>query len=279
MLRKCLKYNYKATTKLWVIASVIVSVAVLIAAFAVRTLNEAEWNNRTSPLLILAVFSVMLGIIAASAYVIISLIMGPARMYKSCFTDEGYLTFTLPVSRTTLFNASLIHGLSVSFSSVLVLLLDLTVFLAIVPNSKDGPSVLVEMLKYISSSFADIPPDAALALIQLLIALIAYYVFLVVLIYTCLVVGCVLVKKARLLMSIGVYALTSVTLTGLYYILILAGTTSAFAISSTESQLLDDASGAIVNLILLGVISFFVVLSSLMYSFSLGRLKHSLNLS
>ena len=53
------------------------------------------------------------------------------RFYVSFFTDEGYLTFTLPVGRHQLLNAKLISGTSLLAATVAVLFPSLLLMLAI----------------------------------------------------------------------------------------------------------------------------------------------------
>ena len=281
MLRKCLKYNFRATGKMWIIASVIASAAIILAGFAVKTLMTVKWSpsNASTGIILLSIFTLVGAIIAASAYVVIGNILGPFRMYKSCFTDEGYFTFTLPVKRSTIFNASLLHGASTSFCTNAVMFIDIMIFLLIIPGEKTNTTGMQDLFGELDMFLTDIPAGGIVLIVLALILALSYWLFSQALIYASIVVGGVIVKKARLLMSVGVYVIANATLTTLYYLLITVLSITVLSGNVTFGDLAADSAFSIVNLLLAGVICFFAVITAAAYSFSVDRLRNGLNLS
>ena len=108
MLKKCLKYDIKHIWNTWwVISAAQLGISMLAGAtifFMIRTINYSEWV--ISALLNLILILVTIGCIILIAILpVASSIVVYARYYKNFFTDEAYLTFTLPVSRKTHFHS------------------------------------------------------------------------------------------------------------------------------------------------------------------------------
>ena len=101
MLKKLLKYDLKAVFKYWWIAAISTLGLSVLGGFAVTVLRDTVSTEPEKKVpIILEILSsialplVYLGFIALG---ILTVIMIFARYYKNFFSDEGYLTFTLPV--------------------------------------------------------------------------------------------------------------------------------------------------------------------------------------
>jgi len=99
MLEKLLKYEFKATGRVFLPLYAGLIAAAVIAYFALRT--DIEIINILSGLLLGALYV---------ALVIITIVLLIQRFYQSLLRDEGYLMFTLPVNPSLLIASKLISA-------------------------------------------------------------------------------------------------------------------------------------------------------------------------
>ena len=108
MLKKCLKYDLRAIHRIWWILAVSMLAASVVVAVCVRAFSQNMWDmsmDTTGLDVFVTLFGgagAVLGFIAMAACLSVSLILVYWRTYTHFYTDEGYLTFTLPVKRSTL---------------------------------------------------------------------------------------------------------------------------------------------------------------------------------
>lgn len=115
MLTKVMKYDLKGLLKSVIPAYIIA----ILLAFSSKGLNflADKWNIFNIPNgFILAAF--VIGMIILPIYTYIMIII---RYYRTMAKDEGYLTHTLPVKKTTLINAKIIDAFIIMCASILVL--------------------------------------------------------------------------------------------------------------------------------------------------------------
>ena len=146
MFAKLLKYEWKASAGLLGILSGAVLGVGLLGGVCLRylfTLAKSVGDGAANDvgMLPLLVF-VMFAMLALVAYVVAVQIILVSRFYKSRFTDEGYLTFTLPVSTWQNYLSALTNILIWNTISALVMVTSmcLLVFIGLtgVP-AYDGP--------------------------------------------------------------------------------------------------------------------------------------------
>ena len=104
MFRKLLKYDIKSIANIWLIMSATVLAMSVFAGFCVKDIIINTNNPDYFPW---SVIGVMITYIAYIAFGIITSILVYLRFYKNFFSDEGYLTFTLPVKRSHLLLSNL----------------------------------------------------------------------------------------------------------------------------------------------------------------------------
>lgn len=106
MLIKLLEHEWKSN---WKIPAILIGVLLLFAVLTGATFAVPVWEDNMLALGMLVIFIWMtfyLGMIAVSLGISIYLAV---RFYKSMYTDEGYLTHTLPVTARQLLLAKGIH--------------------------------------------------------------------------------------------------------------------------------------------------------------------------
>ena len=105
MLLKLLKYDLRSVFKYWWIAALSTLGLSVLGGFCILILDSSIIANVYQ---ILAGFAMGVVILGFVAFLILSQILVFMRYYKNFFSDEGYLTFTLPVKRTHLITSKLI---------------------------------------------------------------------------------------------------------------------------------------------------------------------------
>ena len=107
MLKKCLKYDLRAVGRIWWILAASMAGAFIVASLSLRVLVQSTLDpDPSSVLLTLSIFGGLISILcvfAIFAAMTVSIILVYWRTYTHFYTDEGYLTFSLPVKRSTLY--------------------------------------------------------------------------------------------------------------------------------------------------------------------------------
>lgn len=135
MLKKCMKYDLRSFFKIWLIAAIVMLFISIIGGIglgsflgAIPEMEEMDTESSENLLpMILIIARMIIGIFSYIA-VIYSLIIFASgtsimlyiRYYTHFFTDQGYLTFTLPVRRSTLFWSKTLSALIYTVGSMLV---------------------------------------------------------------------------------------------------------------------------------------------------------------
>ncbi|MBQ7934864.1 MAG: hypothetical protein IJ333_00725, partial [Clostridia bacterium] len=143
-------------------------------------------------------------IMIIGVFPIVALVACIVRYYKNLFSDEGYLTFTLPVKRSIHLNSKILNYVVFETMSVLVIILDILLILII--GSK---SFFSEIIPGISQFFATIAKSWSIWLtfdvILVPILLLVYTLMSINLYYLSITIGSVISNRHKVLASIGVY--------------------------------------------------------------------------
>ena len=255
MFKKCLKYDLRAFGKIWLIAAAVVLLISILGAFGIGGLVEAVGQIAMIPTdqrdpglwfytqLFIGLISLVAVFSSAVVFLIGTEIAVCLRYYNHLFTDQGYLTFTLPVKRSTLFWSKTLSGyLFILGSSVVYLFTFLSVGLGV------GGGILVASIKEILHTQgwtlaqfwqelkAAIPPDfirmifdlikealgeiGALNILRVLIigtqlltfALVSMFTSLMVS-YACITLGATMFRKLKLLSVLVTYYVINNVLT------------------------------------------------------------------
>ena len=284
MLRKTLKYDLKAVYKIWLILTLTVLAISVLGGLCIRDLVMIPDEMHSGNFTFFSIIGVVLTVFALSAYVLIIQILVLYRYYQNFFTDEGYLTFTLPVKRSTLFNSKLINSFIWTVANMTVLIICLVIILAIAPTEQDGSGcALVSLFSAISKALAEVFElfdgwayvYAALGVITLLL----YAAFSTLLTYACVTLGCTMVKKYKLLMAILTYYIVNMLMSTVSYIGSFALTLSTLAGITVVDGFSEAKITVLVLFLLIGAAAFMATVCALAYKFSLYRIEKNLNLA
>ena len=143
MLGKLLKHEWKEVSVIPGILSVVLLVLSVIAGFSFLGIREgiADVSRFMTVILWLLFY---FALIAASIGITIYLAV---HFYKTMYTDEGYLTHTLPVSGRELLWSKLIQTVIWSFMTIVVILLAILIFggMGALFASKEGMVSMAEI--------------------------------------------------------------------------------------------------------------------------------------
>lgn len=207
MFAKLLKHEWRATApSMGGLCAAILSLGVLGMVTLTALIRRAEELNELAAgsMALSMVFIYLAIVICVAASGILLMI----RFYKSRFTDQGYLTFTLPVSVHQNFLSAFINQLLwtvlVSIATCVAFgLMGVAVYNAV---GADAFAEVKEELKYIyDETIGQAEQTLASVLPGYILQLAVSFVYSTVVAMTCLTVGATIAKKHKILAAIGVY--------------------------------------------------------------------------
>ena len=274
MLKKLLKYDLRSVFRFWwIVALISVGMAVL-GGFAQSILYNDDIPRVIN---VIASIVVFFSYFCMMGLAVLTQVLLFIRFYRNFFTDEGYLTFTLPVKRETLLNSKVLAGFIAMAAAAAVCALNFSIIFAI-PQYEVFRSG--EFFSGIKEGLREIPDHVVGPLlimgIETLVLAALVLLLSVLFLYCCITFGSMLVKKGKLFASIGMYyGIGSSIISAMQLILILSvGSITVWMEPISEWQ-----APTIVTLILLGGILFLAALCALVYAFTHWMLGRKLNLS
>ncbi len=275
MLKKLLKYDFKAVLKIWWIAAAAVLVLSPVAGLCLKVTN----SMRSFPAVVevVAVLGLVLGYIALLVFVLLTVIVLAMRFYKNFFTDEGYLTFTLPVRRGQLLNSKLIVSLATHLMTFFVCGLSILLMLLV------GEEDFIAQFREFWIEFWEIPRQegflgwAILYVVEFAVILLLGIVFSELFLDCCVTFGCIVAKKAKVAASIGIYYAASNVFSFVLTIFLMFGISSLGSWLSAVN-IAETAAYALIALLFFGVIAIMALFCSLLYTLQYWMLDRKLNL-
>lgn len=201
MFAKLLKHEWRRSVgTMGILGLAIVGVGIL-GGVILRTLTEfsADLNEAAYVGITLSLVFMGLAMVGCAAAMELILLY---RFYKSKFTDEGYLTFTLPVNSHQIFLSSGLNILIWSLISGVVLFLGAVLFYGIGTAGYEYSALLsTDEWRQVLEELA---PSAGYTATLILQGLIAPF-YSVVIALSCITVGSVAAKKHKILAAFGIY--------------------------------------------------------------------------
>ncbi|MBE6576263.1 MAG: hypothetical protein E7654_08340 [Ruminococcaceae bacterium] len=275
MLKKLLRYDMRAMFRYWWIAAL----SCVVFACAGGGCLSILLSDRSYPFFVtsMAGMGVALPIFGMSAFAILSSILVFIRFYRNFFTDEGYLTFTLPVGRHQLLNSKLISGTSLLAATIAVLLPSLLLMLAIgFGEYVFTPEFFREIGEALSDMWEAIGAWSILYAAELILLGLTTCLFGVLGLSVCITLASLLVKKAKVITAIAIYYGASSILSFVMQLLQLFGLPALADLLAGTSEA---AAPGIMALLLLGGICFVAIFCGLLYLFQYRLLDRKLNLA
>ncbi len=221
MLKKLFSYDFRDVGKTMCLFTLIVALTTLGGCGAATALWNFDWQNYSDIniafvfLCVFLVIAVIISYVAVIAYTVLSTIMIMKRYYTNLFTDEGYLTFTLPVSTDSILNAKILSG---ALWNLITMVMTFSALGAILV-SVITPEYIGDVVGIYADMFSIFFGGAGLSGSHLVLFCIEYVIYLLIslfygilLMYLAITVASVIAKKARIILGIGIYVGTTTVL-------------------------------------------------------------------
>lgn len=233
MFAKLLKHEWRATRGMLGILCLIALGASLLGGVTMCYLTYAgtHVNVGNDTLEIISVLFMMAAMIAMAIVGVAAVVLYLGRFYKSRFTDEGYLTFTLPVSTHQNLLASLVNTVIGTVLITLVICACGALWLAIAfAGVKDFyqslwqnfPELWERGWQSLRELLGQIPGSIP---VRMVLSAVIGGVSSLVMLMLAVTVGSIAAKKHKILAAVGVY----------YGIQVLISLVSAFTLAAVET--------------------------------------------
>ena len=284
MFKKLLKYDMKAIWNVWWILAVSVlgvsTVAAFLLRFVIRNITDPTLSFPTS-IAMLVLFLLFMGIFMS---ILVTELLVHFRFYKNFYTDEGYLTFTLPTSRKMLLASKAVNALIWECLHLVLYLICALIFFVISPPPADGgvfnPVVFERIGSFFSAFWGNHGAWTLLYALEVLLLTLLSGCFSISLIQFCITVGSVIAKKMKLLAAIGIYYLVNMVLSFLFEFVFVFG---GISLVDGMIMLLADANPFVnhmaISVALLCGCAITATLACTFYCMTLSKLERKLNLA
>lgn len=286
-MRKLLKYDMRSVFNVWWISTLSVLAFFVVGVFSLRgmqSIDSMRVENSNLPLnysVMKDIYSLLLLLtfMAMVAYATLNLIMVLRRFYTNLFTDQGYLTFTLPVSRTKVMASKFIMGYVYMLACSFVLMLGIAAFTIF--DTADGliNYEFFERLHYVLTDlWSRIGWMTVVYAVELLLMVLAAEACALLLYYTCITVGSVLVKKYKIPAAIGIYYGGNMVVTYAAVFYLIAFFDSSFG-SCLEQITEQWQQHLFANALIVMIIAALALVAWLLFYFNVRLLHKKLNLA
>lgn len=209
MFTKLLKHDFQSTWGIIGLLCLMSLGASLLGGGAMRYLVwiSQRGTEEMTILTVLCILTMVVAILFIAVCGVVALLVLIWRFYKSRFTDEGYLTFTLPVTSHQILLSSMVNtvlnmlvvGITIMASLAVLLLLGLTVISDFWPNFQ---RVISRALQALSRVFT---MQGLGYLMQMLGVIIIGFACELVVLMLSVTIGALVAKKHKILAALGVY--------------------------------------------------------------------------
>ncbi len=275
MLKKLLKHDFKALFKYWWIVAVVTAG---LSALSGKCITILESEKELPAILdASAGIALMLTYIGVIVFAVFSTVMIFIRYYKNLFTDEGYLTFTLPVKRSDILNSKLISAAVLEFATFLVIGFDVLLML-FVAFYKDifKKEFLIGIKEAAATIWKELGGYIFVYLLEGILIMISLSVLALLLLFICITIGSIITKKAKVVASIGIYYAANSAFSFVTTLLVIFGTV---ALETKFENLPEGNVKLIVALIALCVLLFITLIGGIFYIINYYLLDRKLNLT
>lgn len=199
MFRKIFKYDFRACSRIMLL---LIPLTWLLAGFAAMLIRamEMDFFQEFFILETSAAIGIFFSIMAICCFPVAVLIFCLRRYYTHFFSDEGYLTFTLPVKRETLLWSKTLSAFLTMAIAAVAEVIAFLLLIALLPGGMDSLWNIVEELWKAARA------PGVWEMILLVIAIVIASGFgSLALMHFCMTQGFLLAKKHRVLAAFGLW--------------------------------------------------------------------------
>ena len=270
MLRKLMKYEFRATSRTFLpLYGAFLLAALLLAVFDQM---HQTWGNSLPWLDAAALVTGIAYGILFIAVMVMTAVVAFQRFYRNLFTDEGYLTHTLPVKTHTHVTAKLLVSVVWCIASIAVFFLSVLVLSIFNLQPAAYGEIFADLVKWIPESNW----ESWAFLLEIFLLVLLYLVCGILFVYMAIAAGNI-AGRHKVALGIGVFIGTSVILQLVYLLGITLGVRSTFDLWKDIPDYTFPSWP--LHGFLLGNIVFFLFFSAVFYILTSWILKRKLNLS
>ena len=208
MFAKLLKYEWRATRGFLGLLCLICLSAALVGGLSMRYLVwVSELDTQEDVAIVLSVLTMIFAFIAIVICCVAMELYAVWRFYKSRFTDEGYLTFTLPVTTHQILLSSFVNCLISMVCALAALMVGYLVLLLLGFSALDNffPSLWEVLPLAMENLWRLFSGETGAFLAQLTLGVVTGVLNSTVVMMLAVTIGSILAKKHKVLAAIGVY--------------------------------------------------------------------------
>lgn len=271
MLSKLLKHDIAAVLKYWWIGAAVSGGLSIMAGLCIFTLENPTADDLME---FVASIGVYFAVVGMSAFSLLGTVLVFIRYFKNFFTDEGYLTFTLPVKRSQLLLSKFITSMLVNVATIIVFIVDVIMIYLVGDWQHNSIEKLGEFFAEMfgdlfKNGYTTIMTFEVVLLILALIAIAGIFMFF------CITFGSTITRKAKVITSIGIFYGATSMVSIFSQLVIVFG---SFCFEGWLSSVTGNNDYIAEIIIMLMVILFIGAIASLLYNFILMMLERRLNL-
>lgn len=275
MLRKLLKYDLRAVWSTCWGALPAMAGCTAVAIIASRALEADSYSLEVLWIMLMALsfFGIMAGLAAIEITVF-------TRFFKNLFTDEGYLTFTLPVKRSTLLMSKTLNAFICGAISTLALTVCILVFITFGFEGEKGAIINLQWISSIGQAvrtmWSEYGAWLPVRVIEVLILIVSSSFLLISAIHFAISMGTTVAKKAKVLATVGFLYLVGLALS------MISGSFGFIGIINSVEQFIlkvpDRQEVAVYSVILLIACIMTFSVGLILHFMTLDRISRKLNL-
>ena len=208
MFAKLLKYEWRATRGFLGLLSLICLSAALVGGLSMRYLVwVSELDTQEDVAIVLSVLTMIFAFIAIVICCVAMELYAVWRFYKSRFTDEGYLTFTLPVTTHQILLSGFVNCLLGVLSSLVALGISYLVLLLLGFSALDNffPSLWEVLPLAMENLWRLFSGETGTFLGLFLLEIVTGTFSGVLTMMLSVTIGCILAKRHKVVVSVAVY--------------------------------------------------------------------------
>ena len=276
MLSKLLKYDLRALFKYWWIVALSSVCLTFVGGISLKIFLYPTTNADTPLVTVLAFFGLIVTVIGLSAFLMATEIFIYVRFYQNLFSDEGYLTFTLPVRRRDILNSKIISGLIVNFLTVILLLAEILIIIII---GIDQPTLYIwseSIGMFLRGTFELLGAWSAVYIIEALVGILLIVTAGYLLTLICITFAAVVAKKHKVIAAIAFYYITNAVISFISQMGLMFGSVS---LAGILEGIPTDSHFAVLSLMALSLVLSVGAIALALYSVEHYLLDRKLNLS
>ncbi len=289
MLKKVFKYDFQAIKRYWWLMAILIPGVALVAALLMRhsisliSSSSASENPIVSMISTMEMLFSILALVLIFSSAIVTQILIFIRFYKHFYSDEGYLTFTLPVSRRTLFLSKTLNAMVWSIFHFLLIGAAALICFIIIPIPEEGIIswvVFEGMWNAFKALWELFGGWTLIYTLEIIVFMVLYIFFQNALIHLCITIGAVIAKRAKIIVAIAIWYGVSGGVSFVAEILVYFGLGFALPGFINVTEGMTTSTGCAI-FALIGLLACLVIgaLGFICYAITMDKIERKLNLA